>query len=340
MKSSHARTAMVVSGGLLAIGALCFWIGSPLQVMVDLLFGWATFVANVGPRARFDWLAIGFGVVAAGLFLVGVHRFLNWWVHATVGSEGGAPLANWKFAWSVACVGLVLVAFAAGTALVGIAHQGAWVLSSPQPLTHEIRGDGESNVETNLRGLGLGIASYGAGHKRGARLENKMRSENSAVHSWITAVSSYEGIWLDKLQPDKAWDDPANAVQFRRLHPSVIHPQYDVSTWRDSQEYGLSHFAANANLMGPTAEGLKFQNKDGSNMILVGQVSENLEPWGKPANVRDPALGINQSPHGFGGLPSEKGAIFLMADGSVRFLEENIDPAVMTALGKGNVKGD
>ena len=75
------------------------------QAMADLLFGWATFLVSVVPRAQFDWLAIGLGVTAASLFLFGTHRFLQWWMRSTTSLEAGASPVHWKFAWSVACVG-------------------------------------------------------------------------------------------------------------------------------------------------------------------------------------------------------------------------------------------
>jgi hypothetical protein len=68
-----------------------------------------------------------------------------------------------------------------------------------------------------------------------------------------------------------------------------------------------------------------------SNAILAGEVNANFEPWGKPGNCRDPRLGLNKSPHGFGS-PFIGGGHFLMADGAVKFISENIDPQVLKAI--------
>ncbi len=63
----------------------------------------------------------------------------------------------------------------------------------------------------------------------------------------------------------------------------------------------------------------------------------NFKPWGYPANWRDPALGINKSPNSFGApWRSTKGANFTFADGSVRFIKEDIDPATLKSLSTPN----
>jgi DNA invertase Pin-like site-specific DNA recombinase len=47
---------------------------------------------------------------------------------------------------------------------------------------------------------------------------------------------------------------------------------------------------------------------------------------------RDPARGVNRSPYGFGGPVGAGGALFALADGSVRFVSERTSPAVLRAL--------
>jgi prepilin-type processing-associated H-X9-DG protein len=69
-----------------------------------------------------------------------------------------------------------------------------------------------------------------------------------------------------------------------------------------------------------------------ANTMLLGEAAGNFRPWGHPANVRDPALGIGRSRNGFGGPPGASGAQFLMCDGSVRVIGNQIDPRVLRAL--------
>jgi prepilin-type processing-associated H-X9-DG protein len=64
----------------------------------------------------------------------------------------------------------------------------------------------------------------------------------------------------------------------------------------------------------------------------------NLKPWGHPWQWRDPALGLNQSPDGFGSPDSQGRVHFLMADGSVRTFSTKTSPEVLRALATPNGK--
>ena len=64
----------------------------------------------------------------------------------------------------------------------------------------------------------------------------------------------------------------------------------------------------------------------------MGEVDANFEPWGKPGNLRDPATGLNRSANGFGCVRAARIVFFVMADGSVRELRDDIDPEVLRAL--------
>jgi prepilin-type processing-associated H-X9-DG protein len=72
--------------------------------------------------------------------------------------------------------------------------------------------------------------------------------------------------------------------------------------------------------------------KDGTaNTLMAGEAADDFKPWGHPTNWRDPAIGINRSPQGFGS-PHRGGAVFLFMDGSVRFIKDTVDPQVLKSL--------
>jgi hypothetical protein len=101
----------------------------------------------------------------------------------------------------------------------------------------------------------------------------------------------------------------------------------------DAEGYGLSHYAANSHVFGSDRPFAIHAILDGlSNTLFIGEVNSNFKPWAHPHNYRDPTLGINRSPHGFGGPSGSGGALFGMGDGSVRFVSEKISPAVLRAL--------
>ena len=64
---------------------------------------------------------------------------------------------------------------------------------------------------------------------------------------------------------------------------------------------------------------------------MAGEASGNFKPWAHPVNWRDPSVGLGVSPDGFGGShPSV--TVFLMVDGGVRAIRNDIDPKVLHAL--------
>jgi len=66
--------------------------------------------------------------------------------------------------------------------------------------------------------------------------------------------------------------------------------------------------------------------------FVGGEVKSEFKPWGSPTNWRDPQIGLNKSPHGFGGPWKGGMTNLVMADGSVRPIHEDIDPVVLKAL--------
>ncbi|MCL2624253.1 MAG: DUF1559 domain-containing protein [Planctomycetaceae bacterium] len=109
------------------------------------------------------------------------------------------------------------------------------------------------------------------------------------------------------------------------------------SSYQDENGYQLTDYAANEHVM-PFGRSLRMDDiTDGTaNTILCGEAAENLKPWGSPFNTRDPSLGINRSPDGFGYEKPYKTVNFAMCDGSVQSFSATVDPQVLKALATPN----
>ena len=160
------------------------------------------------------------------------------------------------------------------------------------------------------------------------------------LHSWETALLPYleQKQLASQIKHDVPWDAPENEACFQQpvnvfLHPSVTRASGETGRF-DERGFALSHYAANGWVLGADNSFTIKEITDGtSNTIMAGEVRENFKPWGDPSNFRDPMLGINKSPNGFGGpYRNLDGANFLLVDGSVRFISDKVDPNVLKAL--------
>ena len=152
--------------------------------------------------------------------------------------------------------------------------------------------------------------------------------------SWMTASLPFMdemGLW-QRVDPSLAFDDPAAAPVYETPVQTYLSPAA-----ADAPTAGLApaHYAGNVHLLGEGRAGSMRSITDGTTVtIYAGDVDPSggsPAAWGDPDNLRDPADGIN-TPGGFGS-PFPGGTQFTFADGSVRFVSENIDPAVLKALG-------
>lgn len=169
--------------------------------------------------------------------------------------------------------------------------------------------------------------------------------------SWIaTLLPYYDHLdWHDELNFARSWNDAANSRVTRRPLESVINPALGPSATKAgfpvTHYVGLAGVGPDAALLEPTDPragvfghrrqvGFSQMGDGASNTIAVMGASSKLGAWasGGDATVRS----LTQRPYingpdGFGsGQPN--GMLAGMADGSVRFLSSDIDPAVLEAL--------
>ena len=154
--------------------------------------------------------------------------------------------------------------------------------------------------------------------------------DRAVLRSWLTEILPDMAIVLGgQLREDLPWNDPRNSAYFKAVIPTYLNPE--VGVIRNPEGYGLSHYAGNIHVVTRDRASGRVGPGDASTTILVGEVAEGFKPWGDPTNLRDPGLGVNKVPGGFGG-PSGSGAIFVFMDGSVRFLRDTTSREVLRRL--------
>jgi prepilin-type N-terminal cleavage/methylation domain-containing protein len=297
-----------------------------------LLAGWVTFPIRVVPQIRADLWSVGTFVVCLVGLVVGSQLFLGRLSREVQQARGVGSVRPWPLSWTLTLVALVVMMFVAGVSAVGVGHQVGWLVSSPEPWVERSPGGRQVGYRVassnNLRTIG--IALHGYADTTGAMPPGgTFDAHGSGLHGWQTLLLPYvEHEHLFKqVNLDKPWHHPDNAAPLATAVPYYLNPVITVSK---GSPYAPSHYAGNARLLG--AKGFKLDEiKDGaSNTLLGGEVNARFKPWGHPTNWRDPALGINRSPDGFGS-PWKGGAYLLMADGSIRFVTDAAAPDVLRA---------
>ena len=298
-----------------------------------LLFGWIGFIVQTFPRARVNPAGILSGLVVFLLLVAGVHWLARSFRRQ---SEDGTPapglaVSRWRFRWSLSIVVAVVVMFAVGFSAVGIARHAGWLLSSEESWYGPHADTWSSSSNSQLKHIGLGVSNYSDVYRQ-LPAGGTVNEYGEGQHSWVTQILFGMNYTTDTIRLDLPWDAPENADIFKRVVPALINPGFRVAPVFDQSGYGLAHYAANEYVMHANSA-LKLSGvTDGTgHTIAVGEVSGNFRPWGDAFNYRDPALGINVSPHGFGG-PTGGGANFLMLDGSVQFFSQDTNSQVLRSL--------
>ena len=315
----------------------CAGLVFPIDFFLALTLGWAVYLYRVLPRVSIDGAGILTAVLCLALFVAGSHAFLRWFYGRF--QEASAPknqeVPPWKARWTVALSASILLLFVAGISAAGIAHQLGWLLTSGESLLNH---DGASMAArraqsvNNLKQIGLGLYNYHDAYSSfppGGTFDAVGRP----LHGWQTMLLPFSERkeLFDQIDLGVPWDDLRNAPPFRTEVFFFLNPP--IRETKDKAGYALSHYAGNALLLGgDVLRSMRSVTDGASSTIMAGEIAGEFQPWGYPMNWRDPALGINRSPEGFGS-PYPGGANFLFVDGSVKFIKNSVDPRVFQSLG-------
>lgn len=154
-------------------------------------------------------------------------------------------------------------------------------------------------------------------------------AEGQPGHSWLTAMLPYldQRNLYQQIDFNKAWNDPANQRPFQQLVPAYLNPKIQETV--SPEGYALSHYQGNELVLQPNQGTRISEIRDGeSNTIFAVEVGEDFIPWGDPANLTNPSQMFATGKKN----PYVGGKHVLFGDGSVRFLSELTDPAILKAL--------
>jgi hypothetical protein len=312
-----------------AFCVLCLLAGNeaPLFLSWDLLFGWTAFLGRVAPQIIINLEGVAAAIICLVGLTIGLNAFLTWLyaqIHASRAPATPAP--RWHLRWTATILAVVVLMFVAGIAAVGLVHQWAWLRRTPLVW----------RSQEHLQLIGRASARYQDKHQAyppGATYDNQGRM----LHGWMTLFlpyiyhEEYKAL-AQQIDLTVPWDDPRNAVAFRSIVAEYQCQDYAPQPKHDDAGRALSHYASNVHVISGDRTLAPKDITDGmSYTILAGEVADNFRPWGYPVNWRDPGLGLNRSPDGFGNA-QRKGAYFTFLDGNVRFLANDVDPKVLKAL--------
>ena len=309
-------TIFIALCGDIGIAAIPFW----------LLFGWIAGLFRYLRGLAIEPIALLAGLTAAFLFVYFLHRTIR------------AFKTDWPVRRSVCLAGGLLAVSISAVALVSGIHNIYRLKKTDrifEPQWYIYHFQTINNIKLNIVGAECYQDEFHYVSGGGA-----IRKEGDLDHSWATQLLPYieQEELYKKIHLDQAWNAPENREpfstevrSFRSGRWSLRHIQKNERY--NDQGYALCGFAMNECVL-PTGGYLDMNiNPDGaSETILMGEVSKRNRPWGDPVNARDPRLGIDSSPYGFGSSFPEKTTLFGFCDGSVHRLNRNIDPKVLRAL--------
>ena len=317
---------VLVYGGLPLLLATCVLPGF-LQMLGEFAFGWVVFLFEQLPEMLPSRTDVVISLIVI-LLLAGV-------MHALVRSRHG-PQGPWRAQWTCELLVMAALLFAIGTAVAGFGRQMV-ALSQLQEWVHDVGGRTaarRSQSKNNLKQIGLALLNY-HDSQNSFPAGGTFDETGQPLHGWVTPLLPYldQAPLYQKIRHDLPWTAPENRAAFQTKIPVLQIPFPTLVPEFTTDGYALANYAANVHVLGPDkALGIRQMTDGTSNTIAAGEVVANPRAWGDSRNWRDPGSGINASPEGFGSPWRGGGCNMLFVDGSVKFLSEKTEPAVLRKL--------
>ncbi|MDR1290948.1 MAG: DUF1559 domain-containing protein [Planctomycetaceae bacterium] len=306
------------------------------QGLFYILFGWIWGVCKFIVGLVNEPVAIGFGVLAFLLLPIAIHFF--------VAQIAKRRKKQWTLKKSFVASLLIVLIAGAGIATVGGIHEIIWLFGSKEPIVkvwHNRHWSYRLASSNHLRQLCLGFHVY-LDQDEHLPSGGTILDDGQLGHGWITQILPYleQTALYQRIDLSKPWNDPVNAPIFQERIQSGLASYHlrelPEAEQKDRDGFAKTDYAANQFVFS-VGKSLRVEDMtDGfSHTIFIGEAVQNLQPWGSPINSRDPRLGINKSPLGFGSKHIG-GINFVLGDGATIFLNKNTDPKILKALATPN----
>jgi Protein of unknown function (DUF1559)/BlaR1 peptidase M56 len=181
----------------------------------------------------------------------------------------------------------------------------------------------------NLRQLALAIHNYAAAHDNKFPPAVVIGPDGKTPHSWRVELLPYleQDALYNRYKMDEPWDSPANREVLNARPALFAFPGADINA-TDACYFVLR---GPQTIFAKDGQGMSFNEiSDGlSNTILFVEAKRSI-PWTKPEDI--PAEPGKPVPK-LGGFQIESaGFNAAIADGSVRFIKDSINPDMLRAL--------
>ena len=315
----HMSPARVGAYAIIASCVMMFTVLLDWPLVAHLVGGWLSFLGYVLPKVRVRLDGIAFFVIGGAVCVVLLQWLMSWFLDARAQALGRVSAVRWRLRHSAAVIALLLMMFVIVTAMAGVTHQVGWLIRSPVVwYSSEIQSDEDNR-----------LSPYRIG-----RIDPQ-----ATGRSWIGDVAPFLAVAIEDVDDKLPWNDPKNVHQYRKVDPNLFNPRVSMPH-KSPDGMGLNHFAGNAAIL-IREKALQASELQMSDTILVGEVNQALEPWGRPGNCRSADSGLNlvgpKKPGtaiGFGSPVPGGVTVFGLLDGSVRELSSHTDPEVLRQLGK------
>jgi len=309
----------------------CLGFFYPLDLLFNLVAGWAFYCYRVLPLVRPSVAGILTALVCLGGLACGAHLFLRWLSGQLQASKQikGEVLRSWPARRTVALLALIIMMFVAGISAVGMTHQTAWLVTSPEPLVADTRSSAaRTQLLNNLKQMALAMIEYSDTNgvlPPAATWDDDGR----ALLSWRVLILPYlehEALYKH-FHLNEPWDSPGN-IRLLPQMPSIYAPLSHNNVPNPCRTFCQVFTGPGTPFEGRRGLSLKKDFPNGwANTFLIVEAAQAV-PWTKPEDL---PYSASQLVRPLGYLIPDSFAAAL-ADGTIRRVERTESEQTIRAL--------